>query len=53
MVFNNNLGAFIERFMRRFKRGVLQFFQKIIKVCSGSVLEQTKVYFRTVLEQTI
>ena len=52
-VFNNNLGAFIECFMRRFKRGVLQFFQKIIKVCSGLVLEQTKVYSRTVLEQTI
>ena len=33
--------------------GVLQLFQKILKVCSGTVLEQTKIYSRTVLEQTI
>ena len=36
-----------------FFRGVLQLFQKILKVCSKSVLEQTKVNSRTVLEQTI
>ena len=52
-VFYNNSGAFIECFMGPFKRGVLQLFQKILKVCSGSVLEQTKVHSRTVLEQTI
>ena len=34
-------------------RGVLHLFQKIIKVCSRSVLEHTKVNSRTVLEQTI
>ena len=27
--------------------------RKFIKVCSGTVLEQTKVFSRTVLEQTI
>ena len=29
------------------------FSRKFLKVCSGSVLEQAKVYSRTVLEQTI
>ena len=27
--------------------------EKFLKVCSGSVLEEAKVYSRTVLEQTI
>ena len=39
--------------MEHFLRGVLQLFQKIIKVWSRSVLKQTKVNSRTVLEQTI
>ena len=38
--------------MRHF-RGVLQLFQKILKVCSRSVLEQSKINSRTVLEQII
>ena len=29
------------------------FSRKFLKVCSGSVLEEAKVYSRTVLEQTI
>ena len=39
-------GAFMECFMGHFKRGILQLFQKILMVHSGSVLEQTKVYSR-------
>ena len=34
-------------------RGVLQLFHNVLKICSGTVLEQTKVNSRTVLEQTI
>ena len=34
-------------------RGVLQCSINILKICSGTVLEHTKVNSRTVLEQTI
>ena len=36
-----------------FEEWFYSFSRKFLKVCSGSVLEEAKVYSRTVLEQTI
>ena len=51
--FYNNSGAFTECFMGHFQRGVLQLFQKILKGLFWISSRTTKVYSRTVLEQTI
>ena len=49
-----NSGALIECFYDMiFERVFYSFSRKFLKVCSGSVLEEAKVYSRTVLEQTI
>ena len=49
-----NSGALIECFYGMiFEELLYSFSRKLLKVCSGSVLEDAKVYSRTVLEQTI
>ena len=48
-----NSGALIECFYDMiFEELFYSFSRKFLKVCSGSVLEEAKVYSRTVLEQT-
>ena len=49
-----NSGALIEYLYDMiFEELIYSFSRKFLKVCSGSVLEEAKVYSRTVLEQTI
>ena len=36
-----------------FEELLFSFSRKFLKVCSGSVLEEAKVYSRTVIEQTM
>ena len=50
----NNSGALIECFYGMiFEELFYSFSRKFLKVCSESVLEEAKVYSRTVLEQTM
>ena len=50
---SNNSGALIECFYDIFERFFYSFSRNFLKICSGSVLDEAKVYSRTVLEQTI